>query len=287
MRPVAAVSQFMLQREGEGTRVQEFTTDIDRDGIAVVTFDQPERLNPLGPKGLRDLAEHLRALSDDATVVAVVLTGRGKAYSSGASLDQLTGLLGSAGNPGMPEELMHELFDTGVNAIQRAISGMPKPVVTAINGIAAGGGVGLALAGDVVFASPDASFRLTFVPNLSIVPDLGASWFFSRLAGRGRALAAMMTGEPISAREALDWGLVWRIVPDGELLPTAMETARRLADGPRRMYPLLRLAVDDASRRTLSDQLDLERDLNVELCGRAEFAEGVRAFLEKRRPRFQ
>lgn len=267
--------------------MSEFTSEIRPDGIALITFDLPGRLNPLGPAGLRELAEHLQDLSDDASVVAVVLTGRGKAYSSGASLDQLLDLLGSDGNAGMPQGLMRDLFDVAVNPIQRAIAAMPKPVVTAVNGIAAGGGVGLALAGDVVLAAEDASFRLTFVPNLSIVPDLGASWFFSRLAGRGRALAAMMTGDPVSAREALDWGLVWRLVPEGELLDTAIAVAARLSAGPRHMYPLLRQAVDDASRRTLSDQLDLERDLNVRLCGTAEFAEGVHAFLEKRRPRFQ
>ncbi|MGB6120255.1 MAG: enoyl-CoA hydratase-related protein [Mesorhizobium sp.] len=267
--------------------VKEFSTEVDPDGVAVVTFNMPERLNPLGPQGLRDLAAHLGKLSDDAAVTAVVLTGRGKAYSSGAGLNQLTDQLGTGGNAGMPETVMREIFDTGVNPIQRTIAAMPKPVITAVNGIAAGGGVGLALAGDVVYASPNASFRLTFVPNLSIVPDLGASWFFSRLAGRGRTLAAMITGDPISAQQALDWGLVWKLVADDQLLDTAKATARRLAAGPRQMYPLLRQTVDAASRHSLSEQLDLERDLNLRLCGTAQFAEGVRAFLEKRRPQFQ
>lgn len=267
--------------------MQEFTSEIRPDGTAIVTFDLPERLNPLGPSGLRDFAAHLEALAADPQVVAVVLTGRGKAFSSGASLDQLLGLLGTDGVDGLPEHVIRELFDVAVNPIQRAIAAMPKPVVTAVNGVAAGGGVGLALAGDVVLAAESASFRLTFVPNLSIVPDLGASWFFSRLAGRGRALAAMMTGDAISAREALDWGLVWRIEPEATLLDRAVEMAQRLAAGPRHMYPLLRRAVDEASQRSLSEQLDLERDVNVRLCGTAQFAEGVHAFLEKRRPRFQ
>lgn len=265
----------------------EFSSETRDDGIAVITFDLPERLNPLGPDGLRGLARHLEALAADETVVAVVLTGRGRAFSSGAGLDRLLDLMGTGGTPGLPAPLIRDLFDTGVNPIQRAIAAMPKPVITAVNGIAAGGGVGLALAGDVVLAAENASFRLTFVPNLSIVPDLGASWFFSRLAGRGRALAAMMTGEGISARQALDWGLVWQIEPEATLMEAALRLAARLAEGPRHMYPLLRQAVDDASHRTLSEQLDLERDLNVRLCGTAQFAEGVRAFLEKRRPRFQ
>lgn len=265
----------------------EFVSEIRPDGVAVVTFDLPERLNPLGPDGLRALAGHLEALAGDPSVAAVVLTGRGKAYSSGASLDRLLDLMGSDGSPGLPDHLIRDLFDAAVNPIQRAIAAMPKPVVTAVNGIAAGGGVGLALAGDVVLAAESASFHLTFVPNLAIVPDLGASWFFARLAGRGRALAAMMTGEAISARQALDWGLVWRIEPEETLLEAAVATAARLGKGPRHMYPLLRQAVDDASRRSLSDQLDLERDLNVQLCGTPQFAEGVRAFLEKRRPKFQ
>lgn len=267
--------------------VSEFTTETRSDGIAIVTFDQPERLNPLGPEGLRDLARHLEALAVDPSVTAVVLTGRGRAFSSGAGLDKLLGQMGQDGTPGMPQPLMRELFDNAVNAIQRAIATMPKPVVTAVNGIAAGGGVGLALAGDVVLASENASFRLTFVPNLGIVPDLGASWFFSRLAGRGRALAAMMTGDAITARQALDWGLVWRLEPADTLLDAAVAMAQRLAAGPRHMYPALRAAVDSASRQSLSDQLDLERDENVQLCSTAGFVEGVSAFLEKRRPKFQ
>ena len=266
--------------------MDEFTSETRPDGVAIVTFDQPERLNPLGPDGLRALARHLEALSADDTVAAVVLTGRGKAFSSGAGLDRLLHLMGSDGVPGMPQPMMREMFDTAVNAIQRAIAGMPKPVVTAVNGIAAGGGAGLALAGDVVLASENASFRLTFVPNLGIVPDLGASWFVSRLAGRGRALAAMMTGEAITAAQALDWGLVWRLEPAETLLSAAIAMAQKLAAGPRHMYPALRAAVDSASRQSLSNQLDLERDLNVHLCSTAHFAEGVTAFLEKRRPQF-
>ena len=265
----------------------EFVSEIRQDGVAVVTFDQPERLNPLGPDGLRALAAHLDALAGDASVAAVVLTGRGKAFSSGASLDRLLDLMGADGSPGLPDDLIRDLFDAAVNPIQRALSAMPKPVVTAVNGIAAGGGVGLALAGDVVLAAPGASFHLTFVPNLAIVPDLGASWYFSRLAGRGRALAAMMTGEGITADQALDWGLVWRIEAAETLIEAAVAMAARLARGPRNMYPLLRQAVDDASRHSLSDHLDLERDLNVQLCGTPQFEEGVRAFLEKRRPKFQ
>jgi 2-(1,2-epoxy-1,2-dihydrophenyl)acetyl-CoA isomerase len=265
----------------------EFASEVRPDGIAIVTFDVPERLNPLGPAGLRGLADHLEALAGDASVVAVILTGRGQAFSSGASLDQLLGLIGTEGSPGLPAHLIRDLFDTAVNPIQRAIADMPKPVVTAVNGIAAGGGVGLALAGDVVLAAESASFRLTFVPNLAIMPDLGASWFFTRLAGRGRALAAMMTGDAISARQAVEWGLVWRIEPEETLLASAIDLAARLARGPRHMYPLLRRAVDGASHYSLSEQLDLERDANVALCSTPQFAEGVRAFLEKRPPRFQ
>jgi len=287
MQPASARGHGGLAPTWEEAALQEFSSQTRPDGVAIVTFERPERLNPLGPEGLRDLALHLEALASDPAVGAVVLTGRGKAFCSGASLERLLGLMGSEEAAGLPEHVIRNLFDTAVNPIQRAIARMPKPVVTAINGVAAGGGVGLALAGDVVLAAETASFQLTFVPNLAIVPDLGASWFFSRLAGRGRALAAMMTGEAISAREALEWGLVWRVEPEEKLLDAAIKLGLRLAAGPRHMYPLLRGAVDEASRRTLSEQLDLERDLNVELCGSAQFSEGVRAFLEKRRPRFQ
>ena len=264
----------------------DYTIDIDADGIAVLTFTRPGRLNPISPDAFKALPADLDRIAKDPAIRALIFTGEGRAFCSGASLETLAGDLGKGPEGGIPSDGLTELFDKGVNLIQRQLSEMEKPVIMAVNGIAAGGGVGLALAGDVVLASDTASFHLTFFPNLGILPDFGSSWLIPRLLGRGRAMAAMVTGEPIDAQTALEWGLVWKLVPQTDLMDTARDYARKLANGPKSALPDLRRAADLASTHDFSPHLDLERDVNLKLCGRASFTEGVTAFLEKRRPDF-
>ena len=160
------------------------------------------------------------------------------------------------------------------------------PVVCAINGVAAGGGVGLALAGDVILMASSARFVLTFVPKLGLVPDVGATWLLSRLAGRARALAASLLGDAISAQEAERWGLVWKLVDDDRLHDEALAICRRLADGPQRAVLGTRRLIDAAPEMPLGAHVLLERDLQCRLIGGPDFVEGVTAFREKRPARF-
>jgi len=162
---------------------------------------------------------------------------------------------------------------------------MGKPVICAVNGVAAGAGANVALACDIVLAARSARFLQAFA-KLGLVPDSGGSWLLGRLIGDARARAAILLAEPISAEQAADWGMIWKVVPDDELMTEATGLARRLADGPTYGYGLIKQALDAAATRSLSEQLDLERDLQRKAGASDDYAEGVRAFTEKREPRF-
>lgn len=265
----------------------EHRVEVDGRGVAVITLDRPERLNALSPQGFAELADTLAPLAADPAVRGIVLTGSGRAFCAGADLGALEAMLGTDPGGGIAPEHTRDLFDSSVNPALRAFSRMEKPIVCAVNGIASGGGVGLALAGDVTLASPAAAFHLPFVPQLGILPDGGASWFVTRALGRQRALAVMLTGARISAEQSLDWGLVWRIEPAETLLDAACELASRLGAQPTAVLPCLRQAVDHAGSQTLDAQLDFERDANIMLCTALDFIEGVSAFLGKSKPDFR
>ena len=167
------------------------------------------------------------------------------------------------------------------------ITTINKPVITAINGIAAGGGVGLALSGDLVVAAKSAKFKLVFGPQLGIISDVGSSWFVPNLIGRARANGMGLLGDDISATQAKDWGLIWDYFEDAELLEKSLELAERLANGPVEGLKAVTKAHDNALSVSLSNQLDYERDTQRIFLDRAEYKEGVKAFIEKRKPDFR
>jgi 2-(1,2-epoxy-1,2-dihydrophenyl)acetyl-CoA isomerase len=163
---------------------------------------------------------------------------------------------------------------------------LPIPFVTAVNGAAAGGGCGYALAGDIVIAARSAYFLQPFA-NIGLVPDVGATWLLPRLAGRARAMAMMLLAERIPAQTALDWGMIYQVTEDAELMPAALAMATRLAAGPSVAYGLMRQGVNAAMEMSLTDTLAMERD-NQRIAGKsADHMEGVNAFLEKRKPVFR
>jgi 2-(1,2-epoxy-1,2-dihydrophenyl)acetyl-CoA isomerase len=178
-------------------------------------------------------------------------------------------------------------MDRGFNPLVRAVSQSTKPVVTAINGIAAGGGVGLALAGDIAIACESAKFKLVFGPNLGIIPDMGASWFLPNLVGRARANGLALLGDDLPAATAKDWGLIWDCVSDDQLLTEAQTIAGRLAEGPTIGLKAVVKAHDRALSNTLSEQLEYEKETQRVLFDFPHVAEGVRAFIEKRKPNFR
>lgn len=255
---------------------------IERQGdVAWLRLNMPQRLNPLALPLQMAMRTRLAALREDRTVRALVITGVGKAFCVGADL--------SAMRPASDKSLGEQTADTMMalsNLLIEDIRGLPFPVVSAVNGPCAGAGVGVALAADVVVASRSAYFFLSFMPRLGIVPDLGSTWFLQRSAGRARAVGMSLLGERVSAQQALDWGLIWACVEDDQLQDQAQALAARLAQLPAHAAQEIRRTYDHAERVSLSEQLHYEASRQRELIDRPEFTEGVRAFLEKREPKF-
>lgn len=253
------------------------------EGIATLRLDTPWGMNSLGLDGFGVLRGHLAELADDPRAEAVILTGTGRAFCAGAALDTLRDAYGAT----VDAATLRDRFDTAVNPLTRTMLAMPKPLVTAINGTVAGGGMGLALAADIVIASRQARFHCGFVPMLGIVPDAGTSWFLPNLIGRSRALAMALLNESIDADEAERLGLVRRAVDPAQLESTARDHATRLMQLPPEALRMTRTLFTAALSSDPDTILDRERDANVVLCQRPELAEGVAAFLARRPPDFR
>ena len=260
------------------------TTELAENGVLTITLNRPEVLNSLNETITLGLLSALIDARTNKDVRAIVITGAGRAFCAGADLNSKSwpshkGL--SAG------EATAASMDRGFNPLVKAISQSTKPVVTAINGIAAGGGVGLALAGDIAIASESAKFKLVFGPNLGIIPDMGASWFLPNLVGRARANGLALLGDDLTATTAKEWGLIWDCVPAEQLLEEAQAIAGRLADGPTIGLKAVVKAHDRAMSNTLSEQLEYEKETQRVLFDFPHVSEGVRAFIEKRKPNFR
>jgi 2-(1,2-epoxy-1,2-dihydrophenyl)acetyl-CoA isomerase len=255
-----------------------------RDGdVAVLTLNVPERLNPLTRALQASLRRALADLAADRAVRALVLTGAGRGFCAGADLSAGFADDGSGRSTGQRSaDTLHALTNRMVSDLRA----LPMPVVSAVNGVAAGGGLGLALAGDVVLAARSAYFYLPFMARLGIVPDVGSSWFYQRLLGSGRATALTLLGDRLPAEKAAAWGLVWDCVDDAALMAQALATAQRLALLPAHAALETRRAFDAAAAHTLEQQLAYEAERQRELIDRPAFGEGVAAFLDKRAPRF-
>jgi 2-(1,2-epoxy-1,2-dihydrophenyl)acetyl-CoA isomerase len=252
----------------------------ETDGVATLTFNRPAALNALTTDLIEETIAAVDRVRDAGTARCLLLTGAGRAFCSGADL--ATG--GAIGDASGPRDAGQGL-ETHFNPLLERLFALPVPFVTAVNGPAAGAGASLALAGDIVVAAESAYFLQAFV-NIGLVPDVGATWLLPRLAGRARAQAMMMLGERVPAATALDWGMIWQVVPDAELMATARALAARLAAGPTRTYGLIRQGIRAAMDSSLTEALAIERG-NQRTAGRtADFAEGVAAFLAKRPAKF-
>lgn len=252
------------------------------DCVAVLGLNRQERLNALDP----DLIDALRVALDecarDDSIRAAVLTGNGAAFCSGADL---VSFLSQADlDPGAVGRQVGYSIDVAFNPLIRAIMAFPKPIVTAVNGMAAGGGAALALCADVVMASNSAKLKFVQVPQLGCVADLGGNWLLQRMAGRGTALAAILLGQTIIAERALQLGLFWEVTTDADLLARAVDAAGALAKAPREAVLATRRLVDMSATASLQDILDLERVYQQGLAARPDLADTVRAFLAKRQP---
>ena len=245
-----------------------------RDGdVLVATLNQPERLHPLSAEMVAGLAGALDEAERDGAR-CLLLTGAGRGFCSGADLQ----LAGAGGDVAAG-------IERHINPLLERLAQLPMPVVTAVNGPAAGAGAGLALAGDFTLMARSAYLLLAFV-NVGLVPDAGLTFTLPRLVGRQRAAEMMMLGERVPAEEAERWGLIHRAVDDNALAGEALALARRLAAGPTRAYTIIRRNLHGAFEATHAETLRMELDGQREAARTADFREGVTAFLEKRRPRF-
>jgi 2-(1,2-epoxy-1,2-dihydrophenyl)acetyl-CoA isomerase len=250
----------------------------ERDGsVLVVTLNRPDVLNSFNRKMAVELREAISQARDDRGVRAIFLTGAGRAFCAGQDL----GDAGASGDDMDLGEIVRESF----NPIIRGIRTIEKPVVCAVNGVAAGAGANIALACDVVYASSEASFIQSF-SKIGLIPDSGGTFFLPRIAGFGRASAMMMLGSRISAQMAADWGMVFQVVPADDLRETAMLAARTLSEMPTRGLGLTKRALNNSYGRAFEEQLGYEEELQREAGRTRDFKEGVAAFLEKRKPAF-
>jgi 2-(1,2-epoxy-1,2-dihydrophenyl)acetyl-CoA isomerase len=257
---------------------EKITVAHDR-GLATLTLNAPDKLNAVSRKMIAELKDCWEKLAADSSVRAVLLTGAGRGFCAGADLSD-------------PDRDRSETADSGAaldkffNPVIRLMRTVPKPIVAAVNGPAAGVGMSFALAADIAIAARSATFLQAFA-RIGLLPDGGSTWFLPRLVGEQRARALAMLAPQITAQQAKDWGLIWDVVEDGELMKTAQEVARRLADGPTLSLARIKEAMNRASANQLGQQLDLERDFQRELGRSEDFREGVAAFLAKRKPVFK
>jgi len=256
-----------------------------RDGIATLTMNEPHKLNPISVDLQRQMRNALAQVREDRDVGVLVLTGAGQAFSVGADLGTLADSAAADGKT--PGQWVGDAMLEVTNPLALELRALPVPTVAAVNGAVAGGSVGLALNCDVVVAAQSAYFYLPFATQLGIVPDVGATWWLPRLAGTARSMGAVLLENRITAEQAERWGLIWRAVDDAAFQETVADVARRLARLPAHAALEARRAFEGAHGRGLAEQLYYEADRQRALIDRDTFAEGVRAFAEKRKPVFK
>jgi len=249
-------------------------------GVLSITLNRPDKLNAFNPEMHQRLKAALERARDESAVRAVLLTGAGRGFCAGQDLAERNVAAGAA-----PIDLSVTI-GSYYNPLVRRMRELPKPIVCAVNGVAAGAGANIALACDLVLAARSASFVQAF-SRIGLLPDSGGTWFLPRLAGTARAMGLALLAEKLAAEDAERWGLIWKAVDDTQLMQEAFALAKTLAEGPTKAYGLIKKALYASAGNSLDAQLDLERDLQREAGLSEDYREGVAAFLEKRKPTFK
>lgn len=249
-----------------------------RAGYRVVTLNRPDKLNAFNEAMHQALRKAITDAEADEGCRALLLTGAGRGFCTGQDLSTRLAKPGET-------IVLGETQDTYYNPLVRKLRALPFPVVAAVNGIAAGAGANVALACDIVLAARSASFMQSFA-RVGLVPDAGGTWFLPRLVGDARARGLALLAEPLPAEKAEEWGLIWKCVDDAALAGEAQKLCEQFANAPTQGLALIKRALNASFDNTLDAQLDLERDLQRAASLMPDYAEGVRAFMEKRKPKF-
>lgn len=244
------------------------------DSVATITLNRPDAYNAMNNEMAADLRDAIKSAARDAKVRAVLLTGTGKAFCSGQDLKSFTG-----GSLGMHlRQIWHPIIE--------GLATMEKPVVAAVNGVAAGAGASLALACDIRIASDKTTFMMAFT-KVGVMPDSGSTWMLPRLIGLGRALELAYLADPVPAQRALELGLFNRVVPAADLASESASLAGRLAAGATKAFGFTKRAMSKSFDLTFGESLELEAQLQSAVGKTQDAAEGVAAFVEKRSPVFE
>ncbi len=243
------------------------------DGVALITLNRPDKLNSFDRAMSTEVIDALDRVNEDTSARAVLITGEGRAFSAGQDLAEAIA----------PGTKIQDILTTQYNPIVRRIRALPKPVVAAVNGVAAGAGANIAYACDLTLAGESANFIQSFI-NIGLIPDSGGTYTLPRLVGVQRAFGQMILAPKVSAREAEALGMIWKCVPDAELMNEARALATRLATMPTKAIALTKQALDRSQGSTLHQQLDTENELQTIAGASHDYNEGVKAFLEKRKP---
>ncbi len=251
-----------------------------KDGAARLTLNHPDRLNSFTVQMHEEVADALsRVEAKDSGVRVLLLTGAGRGFCAGQDLSER-----EMKDSDQPRDL-GATIEKYYNPLVKFMQALPKPIVCAVNGVAAGAGANIALACDIVLAAKSASFLQAFA-KIGLVPDSGGTYFLPRLAGTARAMGLAMLAEKLPAADAERMGLIWKAIDDDKLMADATALCKHLATQPTRALGLMKQAIYAAGGHSLAEQLDMERDLQRKAGGSPDYREGVSAFLEKRKPSF-
>ncbi|ELW86577.1 TPA: 2-(1,2-epoxy-1,2-dihydrophenyl)acetyl-CoA isomerase [Acinetobacter nosocomialis] len=252
----------------------------EKNGVGYLTFNRPKALNSFNVDMHREVAEVLNQWTKNSDVRCVVISGEGRGFCAGQDLgDRVV-------DPNAEAPDLGYSIETYYNPLIKTIVNMPKPVICAVNGVAAGAGANIALACDLVIAAKSANFVQAFC-RLGLVPDSAGTWFLPRAVGHARAMGLALLGDKLPAETAKEWGMIWDVVEDAELKAKVTELAERLAKQPTFGLSLIKKAIHQSSNNTFDEQMLLERDLQ-RIAGRSEdYREGVQAFMNKREPNFK